>query len=216
MTNTAWGEGEWSRNSIQNRSEKDNWYSGGEREMWVKIKTLPRIPPNAGQEEKGGEVVEVSPKKHRLGEKCSVSISGVGGWGGRQLAIGFPSRDKEEQGAETTALEWRNLTKHLKGEVPRVTGCSADLRSPCDCQPASSPDVHTLPWTRMDVRSWSTHVLKYCSAQHTWKRTADGPAHLTWIRKKRKKENLLIVAMEKQADPAVKKVSWPNNSKLFF
>jgi len=42
---------------------------------------------------------------------------------GRQLEIGFPSRNEEEQGVEITAQEGRNLPSYLKGEVPGVTGC---------------------------------------------------------------------------------------------
>ena len=38
---------------------------------------LPRAAPSESREEKGEEVVEVSPKKHRLREKCYVSISGM-------------------------------------------------------------------------------------------------------------------------------------------
>ena len=41
----------------------------------------------------------------------------------RQLEIGFPSRNKEEQGVEITAQEGRNLPNYLKGEVPGVTCC---------------------------------------------------------------------------------------------
>ena len=43
----------------------------------MKIKIPPKAAASEGREEKGEEVVEVSPKKHRLGEKCFVSISGM-------------------------------------------------------------------------------------------------------------------------------------------
>ena len=42
----------------------------------MKIKMLPRAAPSESREEKGEKVV-VSPTKHRLGEMCYVSISGM-------------------------------------------------------------------------------------------------------------------------------------------
>lgn len=53
--------------------------------MWVKIKTLPRTPPNAGQEEKGGEVVEAQVR----GEMLCIHFRG-GGLRGKTTSNRFP------------------------------------------------------------------------------------------------------------------------------
>lgn len=132
-----------------------------EREKWVKIQTLPRITFSVGREGKGGKVVEMCVKNHWLGKKLPASISGAraGGGGRRQLARGFPWRDKEEWGAKVpTPVPQR-------GKFPGSSGHKVVSRSPYDCHrhwcSQHPPPLHPLlPRTGRSIRSQSRLMLK--------------------------------------------------------